>query len=97
MLQHAVKIDPKDADAWGGIAFAASKAGDFSQELDALATRSKYAAETPVTYFLFATAHDKLHHIKQAVEYYHLFLSSALGKFPDEEWQAKQRLAVLEK
>jgi tetratricopeptide (TPR) repeat protein len=97
LFQHAVKIDPKDADAWGGIAFAASKTGDFSQELDALATRSKYAAETPVTYFLFATAHDKLHHIKQAVEYYHLFLSSALGKFPDEEWQAKQRLAVLEK
>jgi hypothetical protein len=31
------------------------------------------------------------------VEYYHLFLKSALGKFPDEEWQAKQRLLVLEK
>jgi hypothetical protein len=26
-----------------------------------------------------------------------LFLKSALGKFPDEEWQAKQRLAILEK
>jgi Flp pilus assembly protein TadD len=97
LFQHAVKIDPKDADAWGGIAFASSKSGDFSLELDALATRSKYAAETPATYFLYATAHDKLHHTKQAVEYYHLFLSSALGKFPDEEWQAKQRLAVLEK
>jgi tetratricopeptide (TPR) repeat protein len=97
LFQHAVKIRPEDADAWGGIAFAASKTGDPSLELDALATRSKYAAETPATYFLFATAHDKLHHIKQAVEYYHLFLTSALGKFPDEEWQAKQRLAVLEK
>jgi tetratricopeptide (TPR) repeat protein len=97
LFQHAVKINPKDADAWGGIAFAASKTGDPALELDALATRSKYTAETPATYFLWATAHDKLHHTKQAVEYYHLFLSSALGKFPDEEWQAKQRLAILQK
>jgi Flp pilus assembly protein TadD len=97
LFQHAVKIRPEDADAWGGIAFAASKTANPSLELDALATRSKYAAETPATYFLFATAHDKLHHIKQAVEYYHLFLTSAGGKFPDEEWQAKQRLTVLEK
>jgi predicted Zn-dependent protease len=97
LLQQAVKIDPKDADVWGGIAFAASKTGDSALELDALVTRSKYAAETPATYFLLATAHDKLHHNKQAVEYYRLFLNSALGKFPDEEWQAKQRLALLQK
>ena len=97
LLQRAVKIDPKDADVWGGIAFAASKTGDSALELDALVTRSKYAPETPATYFLLATTHDKLHHNKQAVEYYRLFLSSALGKFPDEEWQAKQRLAVLQK
>jgi len=97
LFQHAVKIKPEDADAWGGIAFAASKTGNPSLELDALATRSKYAVETPAIYFLFATAHDKLHHNKQAVEYYRLFLTSAMGKFPDEEWQAKQRLAVLEK
>ncbi len=96
-FQRAVIIDAKDADSWGGIAFAASKTGQYSVELDALATRSKYAAETPATYFLWATAHDKLHHNKQAVEYYHLFLNSALGKFPDEEWQAKQRLAILQK
>jgi tetratricopeptide (TPR) repeat protein len=97
LFQRAVKIDAKDADVWAGIAFAASKTGQSSLELDALATRSKLAAETPVTYFLWATAHDKLHHNVQAVEYYRLFLSSALGKFPDEEWQAKQRLAVLNK
>jgi Tfp pilus assembly protein PilF len=97
LFQHAVKINAQDADVWGGIAFAASKTGDSSLELDALAARSKIAAETPATYFMYATAHDKLHQSKQAVEYYRLFLSSALGKFPDEEWQAKQRLAVLAK
>jgi len=31
------------------------------------------------------------------LEYYQLFLKSASGKFPDEEWQARQRIAVLKK
>jgi hypothetical protein len=37
--------------------------------------------------------HDKT----QAIAYYHHFLESAGGKFPDQEWQAKQRLLLLEK
>jgi tetratricopeptide (TPR) repeat protein len=96
-FERAVKIRQDDPDAWGGIAFAASQTHQYDQVIDALTMRSKLAAETPATYFLWATAHDNLHHTKQAVEYYHLFLKSALGKFPDEEWQAKQRLALLEK
>ena len=97
MFQRAVKIKQDDSDAWGGIAFAASKTGQFQMVVDALTMRSKLASETPATYFLWATAYDNLHHRQQSVEYYQLFLKSALGKFPDEEWQAKQRLAVLEK
>jgi len=97
MFQRAVKIKRDDSDAWGGIAFAASKTGQFQLVVDALTMRSKLASETPATYFLWATAYDNLHHRQQSVEYYQLFLKSALGKFPDEEWQAKQRLAVLEK
>jgi tetratricopeptide (TPR) repeat protein len=97
LFQQAVKIKQDDSDAWGGIAFAASKTNQYQLVLDALTMRSKLASETPTTYFLWATAYDNLHQRKQSVEYYHLFLKSALGKFPDEEWQAKQRLAVLEK
>jgi len=97
MFQRAVKIRQDDSDAWGGIAFAAWKTGQYQLTVDALAMRSKLVSDTPVTYFLWATAYDNLHQYKQSVEYYQLFLKSALGKFPDEEWQAKQRLAVLEK
>lgn len=97
MFQRAVKVRQDDSDAWSGIAFAASKTGQYQLVVDALTTRSKLVSETPVTYFLWATAYDNLHQYKQSVEYYQLFLKSALGKFPDEEWQAKQRLAVLEK
>jgi tetratricopeptide (TPR) repeat protein len=97
MFQRAVKIKQDDSDAWGGIAFAASKTGQYQTVIDALTMRSKSASETPATYFLWATAYDNLHQRRQSIEYYQLFLKSALGKFPDEEWQAKQRLAVLER
>jgi hypothetical protein len=46
--------------------------------------------------FLEATAHDKLHHIKQATDLYKQFLSVANGQFPDEEWEARHRLITLE-
>jgi hypothetical protein len=59
--------------------------------------RSKYLPETATIDFLWATAYDTLHDKKQAVAYYHRFLESAAGKFPDQEWQARQRLALLEK
>lgn len=97
LLQKAVKTRKDDADAWSGIAFAASKTHQPEVVLEALATRSKLAAETPATYFLWATANDSLHRKVQALEYYQMFLKSASGKFPDEEWQARQRIAVLKK
>jgi hypothetical protein len=59
--------------------------------------RSKYLPENATIYFLWATAYDTLHDKKQAVAYYHHFLDSAAGKLPDQEWQARQRLAILEK
>lgn len=96
-LQKAVKVRQDDADAWAGIAFAASKTHQYQLVLDALTTRSKFAPDGPPTYFLRATANDSMHRNKEALEYYHLFLKSASGKFPDEEWQAKQRIALLEK
>jgi len=97
LFQRAVKIKQDDSDAWGGIALAASNTHQYPLVVEALTMRSKLASETPATYFLWATAYDNLHQKKQSVEYYQLFLKSALGKFPDEEWQAKQRLAILEK
>jgi hypothetical protein len=59
--------------------------------------RSKYLPEVPSTYFLWATSYDTLHEKAAAITYYHHFLDSAAGKFPDQEWQARQRLQLLER
>ena len=94
-FNKATELDPANADGWSGLAFAASRTGQPSVTLHALTMRSKYLPEIPTTYFLWATAYDNLHQSGQAVTYYKQFLESAAGKFPDQEWQARQRLKLL--
>ena len=96
-FDKATKLDSADADAWSGIAFAASKLNQPSLVIHALTVRSKYLPEGPATYFLWATSYDTLKDKPAAITYYHHFLDSSGGKFPDQEWQARQRLLVLEK
>ncbi|MGC2297777.1 MAG: tetratricopeptide repeat protein, partial [Acidobacteriaceae bacterium] len=96
-FRKAVAARADDADAWSGIAFADSEAHQYQDELAALSMRSKYTAETAASLFLWATAYDNLHQSKSASDYYHRFLTAAQGKFPDQEWQAKHRLAALGK
>jgi predicted Zn-dependent protease len=95
-FQKATELDPTDGEAWGGLAFAALRTNQTSIALNALATRSKYLQETPGTYFLWATSYDMVHDKAEATKYYHRFLDSAAGKFPNQEWQARQRLLLLE-
>lgn len=96
-FQKATEIEPSNGDAWGGLAFAALKVGQPNETLHALTMRSKYLPELPATYFLWATAYDTLHDKVQAATYYHHFLDAAAGNFPDQAWQARQRLQLLEK
>jgi predicted Zn-dependent protease len=96
-FDKATKIDPASGDGWSGLAFAASRINQPAETIHALTARSKFLPENTSTYFLWATAYDALHEKTQAAAYYHHFLDSAAGKFPNQEWQAKQRLQVLEK
>lgn len=96
-FDKATQLDPANADGWSGLAFAAAKTGQPSITLHALTMRSKYLPENPSTYFLWATAYDTLHNNAAAATYYHHFLDAAAGKFPNQEWQARQRLIVVEK
>lgn len=96
-FDKATQLDSANGDAWSGLAFAASKTGQYSIALHALTMRSRYLPEVPATYFLWATTYDTLHAKVEAISYYREFLKSAAGKFPDQEWQAKQRLLLLDK
>ena len=97
VFDKATSLDPANGDGWSGLAFAASKTGRPAVALHALTMRSKFLPEVPSTYFLWATSYDTMHDKGDAIAYYHHFLESANGKFPDQEWQANQRLLLLEK
>lgn len=91
------QIDPANVDGWSGLAFTASKTAHPDVTVHALAMRSRYLPENASTLFLWATAYDSLHQKSQAAAYYHRFLDASAGKLPNQEWQARQRLLILEK
>jgi len=97
VFSRAAELDAADPDAWSGLAFASSKMGKPAVTLHALSMRSKYLPDIPSTYFLWATSYDTLHETAAAITYYHHFLEAAAGKYPNQEWQARQRLLLLEK
>jgi tetratricopeptide (TPR) repeat protein len=95
-LITAVKLNPNFGEAYGDLAFAASENKNYPLALQALAVRGKFLPESPMTYFLRATAFDHLQDAKQAAANYHKFLEVSEGRFPDEEWKAKHRLIAIE-
>ena len=96
-FDKATQIDSANVDGWSGLAFTASKTHHPDVTLHALTMRSRYLPENASTLFLWATAYDTLHQKVQAAAYYHRFLLTSAGKLPDQEWQARQRLQILEK
>jgi Flp pilus assembly protein TadD len=92
----AVKLKPELGTAYGELAFAASENKDYPLTIKALDMRAKVLPDEPITYFLRASAYDHLKDFKRASVNYHLFLKTANGKYPDQEWQAKHRLIAIE-
>jgi len=91
-----LKLKPDSGEAYGDLAFAASENGHYELVIRALDARAKLLSEIPMTYFLRASAYDHLREFKNAALNYHLFLKTANGKYPDQEWQAKHRLIAIE-
>jgi tetratricopeptide (TPR) repeat protein len=96
-LITTVKVKPSLGTAYYDLAFAANDNKDYPVVIRALDVRAKLQlAETPMTYFLRASAYDHLRDFKNAAANFHLFLNVANGKFPNQEWQAKHRLIAIE-
>lgn len=91
-----IKLKPDLGEAYGDLAFAASENQNYPLAIKALDFRAKFLPEVPITHFLRASAYDHLRDFKKAAESYHLFLSTANGKYPEQEWQAKHRLIAIE-
>jgi Flp pilus assembly protein TadD len=95
-LMKSAQLKPGVGEVYGDLAVAANENKDYPTAIRAADLRAKYLPENPMTYFLRATAYDHMRDSKQASRYYHQFLDSAGGKFPEQEWQAKHRLIAIE-
>jgi tetratricopeptide (TPR) repeat protein len=91
----AVRLNPDLGEAYGGLAFAAGENKDYALALRALDARAKLLPDGPIVYFLRGSAYDHLRDFKKAATNYRLFLNTAHGKYPDQEWQAKHRLIAI--
>jgi tetratricopeptide (TPR) repeat protein len=93
----AARIDPKSVVAWNELASALVLAEDYPQALVAFDRIRALNAEIPGNYFFRALAHDHLHQRPEAIENYNKFLATSGGKFPNQEFQARNRARTLEK
>jgi tetratricopeptide (TPR) repeat protein len=92
----ALKLKPDLGEAYGDLAFSAGENKEYPLVIHALDARAKLLPENPITYFMRASAYDHLRDFKNAAANYHLFLKTASGKYPEQEWQATHRLIAIE-
>lgn len=95
-LLKTVQLKPDLGTAYGDLAVAADENNDYALAIKAVDTRAKYLPDTPMSFFMRATAYDHLRDPKNAAAYYHRFLEVAAGKYPQQEWQAQHRLIAIE-
>ena len=93
----AAQLKPDSVEAWNEAAGSFVLADLYPQALAALDKIHSLNAETAGDFYFRAIALDKMHQIKPALESYQKFLQVSEGKFPDQEFIARQRSRILEK
>jgi Tfp pilus assembly protein PilF len=97
----AVKLSPNSPEAWSDLATATVLMERYDVALTALDHLRQLNAEKPGHLYLRAITLDKVKQNRQgaraALAAYQEFLNVAGGKFPDEEFKARQRLKILER
>ncbi len=92
----AAKIKPDSKEAWNELASVLIVHEDYGAGLAALDRVKALGAETPGNFYLRAITLDKLHQNPGALDNYKQFLAVSKGKFPDQEFAARQRIRIIE-
>jgi tetratricopeptide (TPR) repeat protein len=82
-------------EAWNGLAFALYRLEDHNGALKALDRARQLGPEPPGNHFLRAIILDKFQQYPAALESYRKFLAEAGGRYPDDEFKARQRVRIL--
>src|SRR5580704_6389602 len=96
-FERATKLKPDAPQAWSELAGVLVMAENYPPALAALDRIASLHAEKPGHVFLRAIVLDKIRDLKPAVESYQRFLQMSQGENPNQEWQARQRIKLLQK
>jgi Flp pilus assembly protein TadD len=96
-LRKALTLDSKQTDALRNLASTEYLAGNYEGTLQLLDILEKRETPLPIVLFVRATCYDKLQRKPDAVEAYKKFLGADKGQSDKEEFQATERLKVLQK
>ncbi|HTS26055.1 MAG TPA: tetratricopeptide repeat protein [Bryobacteraceae bacterium] len=92
---EAAKLKPAEFKTWDNLGDMLYMMGDSAKAYEAFAKAHELGDDTPGNWFFRAIILDKLRQLKPALEAYQHFLSISEGKFPDQEFQARQRARIL--
>ncbi len=96
-FERATKLMPDSEQAWSELAGVLVMEENYQPALAALDRIAALHAEKPGHVFLRAIVLDKIRDLKPAVESYQRFLQMSHGENPNQEWQAQQRIKLLQK
>lgn len=96
-LRRALTLDGKQTDALRNLVSTEYLAGNYEGTLQLLDLLAKREAPLPIVLFVRATCYDKLQRKPEAVEAYKKFLAADNGHSDKEDFQASERLKVLQK
>jgi len=94
---RATQMRPDAPEAWSELANVEVMAENYPAAINALDRIAALRAEKPGHVFLRAIVLDKVRDRKPALEAYERFLAMSNGQFPDQEWQARQRVKILQR
>jgi tetratricopeptide (TPR) repeat protein len=95
-FEEAAKLKPNDAMTWSELAAARYMTGDVQRTLADLDRARDLGENTAGNWFFRAIILDKAKQLKPALEAYQRFLSMSQGKNPDQEFQARQRVRIIQ-
>ena len=94
---RATQLKPDSREAWNELSGMLYMLEKYPESLGALDKAHQLGDDTPANYYFHAITYDKLRALQPALDYYREFLARSNGKFPDEEWKARQRAKLLER
>jgi len=95
-LNQSLAMNPTGAGPLRDLVDAYYLGGEYPSTLAALDRLAQLETPKPISWFVRATCYDKLMHKPEAIEAYQKFLDLDQGKSDTQDFQARQRIRILE-